>query len=228
MAERVVVFFDWQNIYKRAREAFGYDDSPAYKGQADPIDLALLLAGKHAENMGVEVELTQIRIYRGRPTQQHDPRGYNAFQRQAARWSRNNKVRPRFNDLRYPEDWGEPGCAAPREKGIDVALAVDLVSMAHNDDMDVAIVMSADYDLVPAIQEVVTRRIHRGVGPVVSVAAWKSEHNGRPLRIRLQSDALWCHWLSEQDFWSVEDDTDYGVAPPNTSTVPVPGPPRLR
>lgn len=227
MTERVVVFFDWQNIYKRAREAFGYDSSPAYKGQADPIDLAELLVERHAANLDADCELTQIRIYRGRPTQQHDARGYSAFQRQAARWSRSNRVRARFNDLRYPDDWGDPGCAAPREKGIDVALAVDLVSMAYKEEMDVAIVMSADYDLVPAIQEVVHRRRHRELGPLVSVAAWKSEHNGRPLRIRLKSDPLWCHWLGEQDFWSVEDSTDYSETPAGP-TKPIPTPPRLR
>lgn len=227
MAERVVVYFDWQNIYKRARESFGYDNAPAYKGQADPIDLAELLVERHAANLEVACELTQIRIYRGRPTQQHDARGYAAFQRQAARWGRNNKVRARFNDLRYPGDWGDPACTtAPREKGIDVALAVDLVSMSYNGEMDVAIVMSADYDLVPAIEEVVHRRRHRDLGPLVSVASWKAEQNGRPLRIRLQNDPLWCHWLSEQDYWSVSDETDYTV-PAESSTGPVPGPPRL-
>lgn len=228
MPIRAVVFFDWQNVYKRAREAFGYDGDASRFGQVDPVTLAQVLVRKHNDRSDDEADLAQVRIYRGRPTQQADSRGYAAFQRQASRWARNNKIVPRFNDLRYPSDWGEEGCDAPREKGIDVALAVDLVTMAYKDEMDLAIVMSADYDLVPAIQEVVSRRRFRGEGPSVEVASWRSMINDRPLRIRLQNDSLWCHWLDQQDYWSAEDDTDYNIPTAAPSGAPVPRPPTFR
>lgn len=211
----VIVFFDWQNVYMRAREAF-YDHAtdPVAKGQADPVDLAHVLCEDHARRHPDDAfELTQIRIYRGRPTQQDDPRGYNAFQRQVGRWSQNRKVVASFNDLRYPHDWGQPGCTtSPREKGIDVALAVDLVSLAFDNAYDVAIVMSADYDLVPAISNVARRRQTRGSGPTVEVAAWRNDAPGRkPLRIRLQNQPLYCIWLDQQTYWGVEDSTDYSL-----------------
>lgn len=229
--KRVVLFFDWQNVYKRAREAFESPSSPSHKGQADPVDLAHVLTRKHAERFpDDEFELTQIRIYRGRPRQQADPKGYNAFQRQASSWARNKLVRPHYNDLRYPDDWGNPDCEdAPREKGIDVALAVDLVALAADDEFDAGIVMSADYDLVPAIEHVVVRRFTRGIGPTVEVAAWKSDQGDKPLRIRLPNRSLWCTWLDRQDYWGVIDGTDYNVktSTPPSHAIPKPGPPRF-
>jgi len=227
--QRVVVFFDWQNVYMRAREAFHEPiRDPPYKGQVDPIDLAHVLCDKHAARFPAETfELAEIRIYRGRPTQQAQPGAYAAFQRQTARWKANAKVRPHFNDLRYPDDWGKPTCTdAAREKGIDVALAVDLVTMAHDNAYDVAIVMSADYDLVPAIKHVYIRRMTKGTGPLVEVAAWESAHDGKPLRIRLPENKLWCTWLKQEDYWGVQDDQDYTIASPaqpSKSPGPRPG-----
>jgi uncharacterized LabA/DUF88 family protein len=232
VAKRVVIFFDWQNVYMRAREAFESKSAPSLKGQADPVDLAWVLFNKHAARFpDDEFELTQIRIYRGRPTQQDDPRGYSAFQRQASKWSGNNRIVPHYNDLRYPSDWGQEGCVdSPREKGIDVALAVDLVAMAGDGALDVAIVMSADYDLVPAIDHVVSRRLTRGLGPVVEVAAWKSDQGNKPLRIRLNNKSLYCTWLDRSDYWGVMDETDYNISSQQRalSTAPKPAAPRYQ
>src|SRR5690606_28497880 len=86
MTQRLVVFFDWQNVYRRAREAFEDDEGPAYKGQVDPIDLAHVLKRKYEENHGEDAELVDIRIYRGRPRQAQDEKAYAAFRRQTSRW----------------------------------------------------------------------------------------------------------------------------------------------
>lgn len=227
-AKRVVVFLDWQNIYMRARESF-HDRAvdPAYKGQVDPVDLAHVLKDDYAHRHPDEVfELEQIRIYRGRPTQQDDPKGYAAFRRQEAVWRSNNKIRPTFNDLRYPDGWGEEGCVdKPREKGIDVALAVDLVTLATEGVYEVGIVMSADYDLKPALDYVVRRSVSRGT-PVVEVAAWKGDRGARPLRVRLDGRPLYCIWLDRQAYWGVVDERDYSLASDSLlpAAVPKPGP----
>ena len=47
--------------------------------------------------------------------------------------------------------------AKPREKGTDVKIAIDLVLGAVDDLFDVAIVISSDTDLVPAVRDVVQR-----------------------------------------------------------------------
>jgi len=219
----LVVFFDWQNVYMRARESFFEPDDPPAKGQADPVDLAHVLRDEYAKRHD-DIELTQIRIYRGRPTQQADPGGYAAFQRQDAAWRRNRLIVPCYNDLRYPEDWGQPTCTTrPREKGIDVALAVDLVTLARDHAYDAAVVMSADYDLVPAIDSVVQRRLFRGEGPDVEVAAWNGGARHKPLRLRLPGRSLYCIWLDQEDYWGVEDTTDYRAPRTRRPSGPRPG-----
>ncbi len=47
------------------------------------------------------------------------------------------------------------------EKGVDVKIATDMVAMAYSGEYDVAILVSGDSDLVPAVHEV--RRIGRAV-----------------------------------------------------------------
>lgn len=225
-AKRVVVFLDWQNVYMRARESF-HDPAadPAVKGQVDPVDLAHVLKDDHAtRHEGVTFELGEIRIYRGRPTQQRDPIAHAAFRRQTAAWASNRLIRPVFSDLRYPLDWGEATCRErPREKGVDVALAVDLVTLCQDGGYDVAIVMSADYDLTPALSYVARRTATRGA-PVVEVAAWRGDQDGRPLRIRLDNQRLHCIWLTEQQYWGVMDERDYNVPAERPTGPPRPGP----
>jgi hypothetical protein len=40
----VVVFLDWQNVYKRARDAFCGSQAPHWEGQVNPVKLAQYLA----------------------------------------------------------------------------------------------------------------------------------------------------------------------------------------
>ncbi|MFN8169598.1 MAG: NYN domain-containing protein [Candidatus Nanopelagicales bacterium] len=64
-------------------------------------------------------------------------------------------------------DWGQPGCTEPaREKGVDVALAVDLVRMAIGKEYEVGIVFSRDTELEPAID------LALKLGAHTEVATW--------------------------------------------------------
>lgn len=226
MQKQVYVFFDWQNVYMRAREAF-HDPTvdPVTAGQVNPVDLGHVLTSDYAKrHPGEAYELGQIHIYRGAPLQQHDHKGYAAVRRQSAAWKANTKVHLHSRDLRYPQGWGEPGCIGkPREKGVDVELAVDVVTFGLDGMYDVGIVMSADYDLVPALDYMVRRRISRGQ-PDVEVAAWKGDRNGaRPLPIKLPSRPLNCIWLDRQTYWGVVDDRDYTL-PASEATSRTSGP----
>ncbi len=82
MSDRVVVFFDWQNVYKGAREAFHSYGDPHWCGQVDPVRIAQALAA----DSPFDRELTEVRIYRGRPDNTRDPKGYAACARQVASW----------------------------------------------------------------------------------------------------------------------------------------------
>lgn len=50
MQKQVYVFFDWQNVYMRAREAF-HDPTvdPVTAGQVNPVDLGHVLTSDYAK-----------------------------------------------------------------------------------------------------------------------------------------------------------------------------------
>ncbi len=107
--------------------------------------------------------------------------------------------------LRYPPDWPN---ARAQEKGIDVALAIDFVQMAMLGEFDVGVIMSTDTDLRPALEAVL--RLRPEGGPICEVAAWSKAGCHGP-RLSIPSAKIWCHWLSEDDYLSVADRTDYNV-----------------
>lgn len=217
MTERVVVYLDWQNVYMRARESFHDRHDPHFKGQVNPLDLADELASRGKDS---DRELIEVRIYRGVPDQAMDAKGYAAARRQMSKWTRNVRVTLLTRTLRYPED--RPDCEdSPREKGVDVALAVDLVTMAGTAGIfDTAIVMSSDQDLAPAV-DYVRDNGHRNHNRI-EVAAWRGPHGRRPNRIT--ADRVYCHWLDQQTYWGLQDDTDYRHTP-DAPTGAFPRPP---
>ena len=103
--------------------------------------------------------------------------------------------------LRYPRIWPD---APSYEKGVDVELAVDIVSLALRDTCDVTVVASADTDLLPAIEEV-----RRRTSVVVEVAAWSGMQSRR--RLAVPGRNVWCHWLRGEDYERARDDTDYNL-----------------
>ena len=67
-------------------------------------------------------------------------------------------------------------------------------------DYDVAILVSRDTDLLPAIETVIELGIAH-----VEVATWTGAS-----RLRLPgTNAPWCHSLTHDDYKTVEDPTDY-------------------
>jgi len=86
-----------------------------------------------------------------------------------------------------------------REKGIDIALAIDLVALAFWSPSDVFVVASRDTDLEPAIELVLGGKLGDRVVEVVGI-------RGRS-RLRCQvGPSPWCHYLSREDFEAIRDD----------------------
>lgn len=193
-----MVFIDYQNVYKGAREAFGKTNAPGVYGQIDPQRL-----GQEVVNRYEDRALEQVRVYRGRPSQLRDPYGYAASQRQLAAWQRMPDVKPVIRDLRYPPGW--PDCAdRPQEKGIDVALAVDFVRLAIQGRYDIGVIFSADTDLKPAMESVLSL----DNPPKVEVAAWGST-GGHASRLRLPDRSVWCQYFGISDYESIRDTVNY-------------------
>ena len=227
--QRVTVFCDWQNIYRRARGAFTDEGTaPSEKGQVSPVGLASLLVSR-GPDAGPERHLEQVRIYRGMPNQDYDQRGYDAARSQHSAWSTNRKVELVTRPIQYPADWrpGQRDGEQPREKGVDVSLAVDLATMSVEGAFDVAIVFSSDNDILPAVEFVARRNAADRSLPTIEVAAWSGNMSRRrPSRLNPRGFNVWCHWLNAEDYSSVEDSTRYPVAPASHERHPVPRPPR--
>lgn len=105
-----------------------------------------------------------VRVYRGRPSPAHQATSAAANDRQTASWDRSRLVTVIRRPLRYPSDW--PASPAG-EKGIDVALAIDIVAMGMDNGYDAAILVSSDTDLMPAIETVFARKLGH-----IELATW--------------------------------------------------------
>ncbi|WP_062349554.1 NYN domain-containing protein [Herbidospora yilanensis] len=206
MPDRVILFLDYQNVYKGARETFHEPSlAPGRDGQIDPLRLGAWLI----ENSRYDRELTEVRVYRGQPHPSRDAKGHAAFVRQRVAWESDPRVVGVFRDLRYPRGWPDrcaPGLK-PQEKGIDVALAIDYVKLALEGRYDVGVLMSTDSDLKPALEIVAAMR--PSGGPRVEAAAWKGPGAKRPLS--LSQPKIWSHLLDKSCYDAVRDPTNYGV-----------------
>lgn len=193
-----VVFIDYQNAHHSAHRLWCNHGEPMEKCVIHPV----LLAETTAAMRPPGADLQGVRVYRGRPNPSKQPTMTSANDKQKLEWETDKRCRVIRRPLRYPEDWGEPGCIEPaREKGIDVALAVDLVKMAIAWEFEVGIVFSRDTDLLPALEAIRDLK-----GPHVEVATWEGSSR---LRFSDRQKKLWCHMLDEQDFRAVIDRRRY-------------------
>ena len=191
---RLKVFIDYQNAFHGARSAFGLHHQRHTAGQINPLRLA-----QHVVDAGLVVdrhrELVEVRVYRGEPSSKFSPIGQAACQRQVAYWDTLPLVTPIVRPLKYYPD------GTVREKGIDVLIALDIAEGAYDDRYDVAILMSADSDLIPALERAITHDKR------IEVAAW----TGPTVRIRLRvpGRSVWCHALDARSYADVHDPADY-------------------
>lgn len=200
MAKRVALFIDYQNVYMGARNAF-FPDTPSHvDGQIHPTRLGLKVKGVGDDDR----ELVSVRVYRGMPSSERDPKGFGAAERQMALWEQQKLVTAIHRPLNYREPH------RPREKGIDVRIAVDFVMMAQNDEYDVGVLFSGDTDLLPALEAVAML----DTGQTVEVACWRPDDGrSRPLSFdrRMGLEPLRCHYLDRRAYEHVADPTDYNA-----------------
>ena len=206
---RVAVFLDYQNSWHRARELFGSPAAPPTMGHVHPDRLGALLC-RLGQRVDPDRQLSEVRVYRGLPGLQSHRKLRLAFDRQTARWAALERVSVHTRPMRYSPAERSPQGRVLRwrgeEKGVDVLLALQLALGARDDEYDVAVVVSADSDLLPAIEEAVR------IGKRVETATWWTAP--RPRRaLRIPGRALWNHYLDADDFDAVRDDTDYLASP---------------
>lgn len=209
-----MVFLDGQNLYKSCSEHFG-------NPHCHPLLLARVLAGNR--------RLVGVRYYSGL----HSPRvnkELNARLQRRHALMRRTGVTVVERELRYRWEWGFRQHDLPdafghqgekrtievtpyqraREKGIDVALALDVIDLAQNDHMDVAIIFSSDTDLCEVARVVhdVTRKTKR---VSVEAAVWRG--NKRMANLLKHYD--YTHNLTRDEFDQTSDSFDYTTELPS-------------
>ena len=154
--KRAVSFFDGQNLFRHAKDAFGHHH-PNY----DPVKLAAAVC---AANGWIPAG---VRFYTGVPDADRSPMWHGYWTRRLTAMRRAGvnvtvrRLRHRVERVRLPDG---TACAVPvqREKGIDLRIGLDVVRLARNGDLDVAVVFSQDQDLAEVAREV--RDIARSQG----------------------------------------------------------------
>ena len=141
MAKRCIVFFDGQNLYHGARDAWAPDrvlnlKTPYSWPSYDVEKLASELVSKVSDR-----ELKQIRFYTGVPDWHRDA-PWHEF------WS--NKLR--FLGSRGVYVYRGRISKSGQEKGVDVSIAIDLLKLTYEKAYDVAILVTGDSDLGPAVK----------------------------------------------------------------------------
>ena len=143
MTERVAVFLDFQNAHLTGCGLFGGGHEP-YRCVPHPARVADLLASRRARPSVAAA----IRVYRGQPHPDHQPKPAATNEAQAAHWTRDRPVRIIRRQLNYRNWPAQP----PTEKGIDVAIALDLMHLAFGRQYDALVLFSGDTDLLPALE----------------------------------------------------------------------------
>jgi hypothetical protein len=196
MSTRVGVFFDWQNTIFRARDAFG----PGTNGNVNPVLVAGMLANSRPPDQG-SGHLEFIHIHTGAASQLRDRRTYAANRRQFAKWQNSSQCLTVFARMITYRSGGNV------EKGVDVALAIDMVRCVLSDDAcDVAVLFSADADLLPALELIAERKSPSAI----EVASWSAP--GAPPPLDIPFSRLRQHRLDAATFRRVEDHSDYNVS----------------
>jgi len=149
--KRTAVFIDGQNLFRSAKEAFGYF-YPNYDVK--------LLSEKICFDQGWQIN--EIRFYTGVPDLRDDGFWHNFWNKKLVSMGQrgvtifSRALRYRNQTVKLPDGTNYTFLVG-QEKGIDVRIALDIIRLAHEQVFDVCLVFSQDQDLSEVADEV--RRI---------------------------------------------------------------------
>jgi len=130
--DRVCIFIDGSNLYYQLKELKA-------KGKIDYYQFSLALTG-------ADRKLIRTYYYVCPPTNPQQD-SYNDQQKFLLYLSNTPYLQVQFGNLEIRGD-------TQVEKGIDVRISIDMVSLAYTNAYDTAILVSNDADLVPAVSKV--------------------------------------------------------------------------
>lgn len=184
VVEPVTIYVDYENLRLSLKTAFDLDS-----GHFDPRKLGELIVGRRRRPS----LLREVRVYRSIADPVRDRRRAQDDMRRIVRWMRRDRVVFVGRPLRYLTKTG-----VIKEKGIDIALAVDVLVNAVERVRDVVVVASRDSDFEPLIDTLLHRDSFQRHVEVVSVIGMS--------RVTIRDTELpWCHFLSREDFETIRD-----------------------
>lgn len=198
-----MAFIDGQNLFQHAKEAFGH-----YHPNYDPIKLHAHVCAANGWTPNL------VRFYSGIPTVANDPRWAGWWSNRVIALKRAG-VHVTTRPLRYrteyafDENGAEKIITVPHEKGIDVRLALDIVSCAITKQFDVAVIYSQDQDLSEVVTDI--KKIAQAAGRDITLAcAFPSGPNASSKR-----GINGTNWIliSQAEYGQCLDPRDY--RPPN-------------
>lgn len=188
-----MLFIDYENAQKAARDLFPPDDSSNSDGHFHPRELGDALRRRYRQDERrkqrglLPLHLVQVRVYWGH-FWPNEKAGHKRAHKQEARFDvwRDPAARPRLVPIdvkviapmrQRPGDWypteKERSYWLEGEKEIDTAIAMDILRMAHDDAFDVAILFSEDGDFLPLVCEMLDR-FRSNTAPQIHLAGWSS------------------------------------------------------
>lgn len=196
-APRLAVLIDYQNIHLTAHGRFAPYGTRVHEVLIHPLRFAEQLieerASRQMDLRQKQAVLTDVFVYRGQPSNQHQPALYRVTQAQRAEWTRDPRVRVNYRTLRYA-----PG-RLPQEKGVDVLVAINLVRLAEDGQHDVVVLAAHDTDLEPAVEMAAERGRCK-----IETAGWDGER-----RLRVPGRTLWHTALGAGRMVASRDRKDY-------------------
>lgn len=206
-----LVVIDYQNIHLTGHERFAPKGTAKHLSLVHPLAFAAQVLKRRNGTIGARhtagdaglapvADLAKVAVFRGAPSQKHDAAAYRRSQAQRSEWTRDRRVQVHYRTLNYHWDRGL-GAWVKREKGIDVAAAVALVSGAFSGAWEVVILASHDTDLEPALELAAT---DFGSQCSIETAGWQSSKVLRP-----KACDLWHTTLNGADFVNSRDRKDY-------------------
>ena len=180
-ARDAVLFVDYENARGAARESYGRDNNVGVRdGHFDPVRLGLEIVNtynrrgprKEWSDPRSKLTLAEVRVYRGKPDSRYDPVEASEHERRTQVWRESASTSPLAPRLTIVEplrqraqEWYPTKHERTRsvEKEVDTQIAVDLIALAAHDDKPcVAILFSNDYDLLPAVNDLLDRYANGG------------------------------------------------------------------
>ena len=195
---KVVVFFDGQNLYHGAKDAWApvpFQPNSLYSWPSYDVEkMSTWLVNRKPNRVA-----HQVRFYTGVP----DPVRGNVQEFWHGFWS---------NKLRYLSSKGVYVYrgrvnAGGQEKGVDVSIAIDLIRLTYERAYDVALIVSQDADFIPAVK--LAKELVSVQGRQIGI---ESAYPLNPTNRRGIVGTEWVH-IRKTDYDACVDPREYRIRP---------------